>query len=111
MAKPRKKDGVVSPLSADVASVLRGMARGLEQAHPEIWANWPSIVGPEVARRAVPRSFDRGTLVVAVESSTWLQELSYLKEGILERLAEAVGPKVVKDIKLVLEPALRTNRS
>lgn len=83
------------------------MARGLKQAHPEIWANWPSIVGPDVARRAVPKSFSRATLVVAVESSTWLQELSYLKDDILERLAEAVGPNVVRNIKLVLEPQLR----
>jgi len=82
------------------------MARGLKQAHPEIWANWPAIVGPDVARRAVPRSFSRKTLVIAVESSSWLQELSYLREGILERLAEAVGPGVVDDVRFVLEPEL-----
>jgi predicted nucleic acid-binding Zn ribbon protein len=110
MPKRRKKNGAVTPLSADVTSVLRGMARGLDRAHPEIWASWPTIVGPDVARRAVPKSFSRATLVVAVESSTWLQELSYLKEQILDRLAEAVGPSVVKNIKLVLDPELRSSR-
>lgn len=83
------------------------MAKGLRNAHPEIWAGWPAIVGPEVARRAVPKSFSGSALVVAVANSTWLQELSFLKGEILDRIAEAVGPGVVEEIRLVLEPKLK----
>jgi predicted nucleic acid-binding Zn ribbon protein len=93
-------------VGADVTPLLRGMARRLKHAHPEIWANWPTIVGQEVSSRAVPRSFNGKTLVVAVASSSWLQELSFLKAELLERLADAVGPGVVRDIRLVLDPEL-----
>lgn len=73
--------------------------------HPEIWARWPSIAGPELARRAWPRAYRGRTLVLAVCSSSWLQELSYLERRLLDALAEAIGPGVVERIRLELDPA------
>jgi hypothetical protein len=110
MARRRRKSGAVRAIGGDVAPLLRGMARGLRNAHPEIWANWPTIVGPEVSRRAVPKSYRKKTLVIAVGSSAWLQELSFLKTQLLDRFADAVGPEVVKNIRLVLDPQLARTR-
>jgi hypothetical protein len=73
--------------------------------HPEIWARWSDIVGEDLARRALPRAFYNNTLILSVATSAWLQQLTYLKAVLLERFDEEIGPDVVKDIRLNLDPA------
>ena len=102
----RRKESRVSSLAAEVVPVLRQIGSGQRDVHPEIWARWNSIVVERVSRRAIPRALRGKTLVVGVASSSWLQELSYLKQTLLDRCADEVGPSVVKDIKLVLDPAI-----
>jgi len=84
--------------------VLRSVATGRRGVHPEIWARWGEIVGAEVGRRTAPRSLRGGTLTVAVGSSAWMQEISYLETRLLDRLAEEVGAGAVSAIRLVLDP-------
>lgn len=74
--------------------------------HPELWARWGDIVGPQLCRRCVPLSLQRGRLVVGVSNSTWLHELSFLIPALLDRFAEEVGPGIVKEIRLVAHPQL-----
>lgn len=100
----------MSPVGADVTPVLRGVFRGVRGAHPEIWSRWPQIAGREIARRAVPRSLRGGTLVLAVSSSVWMQELTYMKQRLLDAVADAVGPGVVRDVRLVLDPQVGATR-
>lgn len=102
----RRKESRVSSLAAEVVPVLRQIGAGQRNVHPEIWARWISIVGERIARRAIPQALRGRTLVVGVASSSWLQELSYLKPTLLDHLAEEIGPAVVKDIKLVLDPSI-----
>ena len=101
----RKHNGKLSHLDADLKTVLRKIGKGQKGIHPEIWARWRDIMGEELSRRSVPRNFYQGTLVVAVASSTWMLELSYLKSTLLDRFAEEIGPGTVKEIRLVLDPA------
>lgn len=70
---------------------------------PEIWARWFDLVGPAVARRAIPFALNGTTLIVAVASSAWMQELNYLKERMVERFCEEIGPEVVREIRFVLD--------
>ena len=102
----RRKKSEVSPLGAAVVPVLRQIGAGQRNVHPEIWARWTSIVGERVARRAVPKSIRGRLLIVGVASSSWLQELTYLKPTLLDRFAEEVGAAVVQDIKFVLDSSI-----
>ena len=102
----RRKESSVSRLAADVVPVLRQIGARQRDVHPEIWARWSTIVGARISGRAIPLALRGRTLVVGVASSSWLQELSYLKATLIDRLAEAVGPRVVRDIKLVLDPSI-----
>jgi predicted nucleic acid-binding Zn ribbon protein len=63
---------------------------------------WDAAVGPEVAKRARATAFRDGALVVEVTSSTWMNELTFLKPVILDRLAAELGPGVVRDIQFVM---------
>lgn len=62
---------------------------------------WPDAVGPRVARRARAVSFQEGTLVVEVEGSAWLQELSILKRDLVCQLNRHLGSPHVRDLRLI----------
>ena len=67
-----------------------------------IWPIWNEIVGVTVARNAQPEKIRNGTLFVKVSSSTWMQELQYMKEMISEKLNQSLGKEVVKNIFFVV---------
>lgn len=66
----------------------------------EIWRHWPEVVGPVVASRAQPLRIINGTLTVTVSSGPWMQELSFLKAVMKEKLNERLGGEVIREIVL-----------
>lgn len=47
---------------------------------------WPSLVGPDVARRAQPVALANGCLQIVVDNSPWLHELTLRETELTERL-------------------------
>ncbi len=76
-----------------------------------VWTFWDEEVGDALARHAQPAGFRAGVLSVRVDSTTWMQELSFLKEGIRERLNRRLGEELIRDIYFVTgkvtEPSAR----
>ncbi len=68
----------------------------------KIWEVWDNVVGPTVARNAQPESIRGRVLFVTVSSSTWMQQLQFLKEKILEKLNQSLGKTLVKSISFRL---------
>lgn len=62
-------------------------------------ALWPEVVGELTAGRTRPLHVNRGTMVVAVASSAWANQLNLLKSRYLEGLAQHVGPGVIQDLR------------
>jgi predicted nucleic acid-binding Zn ribbon protein len=63
-----------------------GIGRRLKQQN--VLADWPEIVGPRIAGATTPlRVAEHGTLVVAVRTAAWMQELTLLSPEILRLLA------------------------
>lgn len=102
----RRDELATTPLGAAVTAVMRDMAGSLKHAHAELWARWRDVVGPETYRRSFPTALRGTALTVGVSSSAWMQELSFLKAAILDRIAEEIGPGVVTEIRFVLDPEL-----
>ena len=70
-------------------------------------ALWPDVVGEVTAARTRPLHVNRGTMVVAVASSAWANQLNLLKSRYLEGIAARVGPGVIQDLRwrvAVLQP-------
>ncbi|SRR6266404_9897286 len=67
-----------------------------------IWRVWPDAVGSQVARRAQPVRLRGRTLLVAVSSAPWMQELQLLKRTILAELNARLGTAIVGDLFFVL---------
>ena len=88
------------PLSELLVESLQGkvMAERLREA--DIWRIWPEVVGPVVASRAQPVRIINGTLTVAVSSGPWMQELTFLKAIMQQKLNDRLEGNVVREIIL-----------
>lgn len=75
-----------------------GLERRLREAR--IALEWDKIVGEKVAAHSRPVALKGKTLVVNVDSSVWLSELShYFKGKILEKIHDEMGEKRIRDIR------------
>jgi predicted nucleic acid-binding Zn ribbon protein len=66
----------------------------------DLFRLWPQIVGERIARRAKPAHLQRGRLVIECGDSVWRAELQFLKPELLEKIHDAVGEGIVKEIFL-----------
>lgn len=64
--------------------------------------DWPSLVGPQIARRAQPGGIAGGTLAVVVDNSPWLQELRLREAELLSRLQDRYGAQSIKALRFTL---------
>ena len=70
----------------------------------EIWRVWKEVVGSVYAENAQPSKIRKKQLTVTVSDPIWLQELSFYKETILEKINEKLGRKAVNGIKIIVGP-------
>ncbi len=102
-----------APVADLMAAIFRGKPAEKRLEEGRIWLVWDAAVGRQIAAKARPVSFRDGTLTVAVVSAPWMQQLTSLKKGILEKLNERLGLEVVRDIYLKAgapEPFARKKR-
>jgi hypothetical protein len=104
--KPRRRRGKPVPIGQELTSVMRRIGQGQRGVHPELWARWGEIVGWDLGKRAFPRRLKGALLVVSVSSSAWMQELSFIKDALIEKIGQEVGPDIVSDIRFVLDTTL-----
>jgi predicted nucleic acid-binding Zn ribbon protein len=62
---------------------------------------WDDVVGERVAAHSHAVSYRDGTLVVEVDSASWMSELSYLKRRVAAELNRRLGKDLVQDIRLL----------
>jgi hypothetical protein len=68
-----------------------------------IWRLWEESVGSTVALRARPSWIQNRRLRVLVSDSIWLQELSFMEEGIRANLNRLMGREAVEKIEFRLD--------
>jgi predicted nucleic acid-binding Zn ribbon protein len=91
MAQPEVAASILERLAGRM-----GIANRLESEKAVVL--WERAVGENIARRARAMDIRSGILFVAVDNSVWLQELSLMKEVVIERVNSLVGRDVVEDI-------------
>lgn len=60
---------------------------------------WREIVGENIARSAYPIKVENGVMIVFTVSPIWADELSSLKQDILDKINNFLGRKVIYNIK------------
>jgi predicted nucleic acid-binding Zn ribbon protein len=61
---------------------------------------WPSIAGETIAGHTRPEMIRFKRLYLLVENSVWLQQLTFLKPGLIDKINTAAGKPIVADIIL-----------
>lgn len=74
----------------------QGWSRPLADAR--VFAEWPLLVGADVAAHCSPQSLRDGELRLAAESTAWATQLRLLTSVLLSRLAAELGSAVVRRI-------------
>ena len=64
-----------------------------------VWGVWDQAVGETVAQQAQPTFVRGGTLFVKCSSSTWMQQLQFMKGTICKELNRLLGKEVIKEIR------------
>lgn len=91
--RPRKLGDVMS-------DVLKQSGLADRVAQATVIPDWPSIVGPQIARVTEPLSVTpQGTLFVAVTTNAWMTELSLLEPDLLRRLNQRTGRLSIRKIR------------
>ncbi|MGZ3798124.1 MAG: DUF721 domain-containing protein, partial [Pseudobdellovibrionaceae bacterium] len=61
------------------------------------------FAGPTIAQNTEPVGFNRGILYLWVRNSSWMHQLSFMKDHIQETLNKRLGKPVVKNIRFTLD--------
>jgi len=88
---------LIAPLVARLAAAKRPSA-------DEVSTLWRRLVGPKAAKHSHPTSLRGGELMVAVDTSTWLWNLSLQRPRLLEGCQAAWGVDTVTMIRLRMKP-------
>jgi len=83
-----------------LSAVFKGKPAERRLDEGKIWLVWKAAVGPQIAARAWPVSVRDGILTVAVSSPPWMQQIGFLKKGIVEKINGRLGCDLVRDIFL-----------
>jgi hypothetical protein len=65
-----------------------------------IWQMWDQAVGEAIASRTKPLRITGGVLTVTVASGPWMQQLSFMKDELCQRINGCLGEDRVKEIIL-----------
>ena len=82
-----------------VKGVIKDLTGGGRLTEEEVNTAWSSAVGKRAARHTRPVSLKKSRLVVNVDGSGWLYELTLKKRDILKRLEGRLKDQKVKEIR------------
>jgi len=69
----------------------------------EVLSQWDEICPPMIAKHAKPIGFKDKKLSLEVNSSAWLNELTFFKKDLITELNQRAGKKVIKEIRFYLK--------
>ena len=89
----------------EISDIIRDILknRGWEAKVKEhgVFSVWDEVVGERIAKNSLPKKIDRGALVVITRNPTWTQQLTMMKEKIIDRLNKRLGDEIVKEIRFI----------
>jgi hypothetical protein len=91
MSAPEKIDGLINSFLSD-----RGYSSVCKEY--DIIQKWGDIVGNKVASNSECLKVDNGILYVSVISSSWRQEMTFLKTEILRKIKTNFNCQSIEDI-------------
>ncbi len=99
--RPRSE---LMPMGDIIASLMTDGTLPYRPDDIEIWRVWKEVVGQTYAEHSQPSKIRKKELTVTVTDAIWLQELTFQKEIILEKINGKLGRKAVNSIRVAVGP-------
>jgi hypothetical protein len=87
-------------LASTVATLAHQYGLKVRLVEYRLQQQWPGIVGDQIAAHTRPDTIRFRTLYLIAANSVWLQQLTFLKPSLLEKINAAAGSDVVSNIVL-----------
>lgn len=101
--KKPKADSIES-IGSVINKILQSGIRQQDAPLLQVWELWERAVGQIIAENARPAAFKGKILLVHVNSSPWLHQLSFLKKELLTKINRELGENLVDEIKFKIGP-------
>jgi len=88
------------PLGRTARDLARNRGWSPKIAEGMVFAEWPAVVGEQIAEHARPTALRDGVLSVTAESTAWATQLRMVQTQLLAKIAAAVGDGVVTALKI-----------
>jgi predicted nucleic acid-binding Zn ribbon protein len=89
-----------NPLEGLLKKIIGGISDKGGLTEEDVRGAWDAAVGEKAAAHSRPRALKGPRLIVSVDGSSWLYELTVRKKEILKKLEESLGNKRIKEITL-----------
>lgn len=90
--KPERIDGVIK-------SIIEGMHKDGRPTSETVEAIWKNIAGDKAACHTKPVHLRKKCLIVNVDGSSWLYELTLKKDSLLSGLKDKLGEDKIKELQ------------
>ena len=97
--KKKKSQSTPENVGSILERVFTTLNLGIKVKQYQIWDVWEDVVGEAIARQAQPHQIRNTVLWVTVSSSTWMQQLEFMKKQMANQLNDRIGEKVITDIR------------
>lgn len=87
------------PLEGLLKNIISDLGSGGKLSNDDISEAWKSVVGRRAFEHARPVSIRKSVIIVNVDASSWLYELTTKKKEILKDLSKRLKNKKVVDIR------------
>ena len=91
-------------LDQTAVDALRSLLDSQPTTEAKVAFAWTIAAGPTLARAATVTWSENGTLRVTARTDAWRQELARARPLIARRVADLVGPQVVRQIAIDVVP-------
>jgi predicted nucleic acid-binding Zn ribbon protein len=69
----------------------------------KLWKRWEDYVGTSISQVCEPVGYYRGELVIWVKNSSWIHQLTFMKDPILKKINQRLGIHYVHSIRFTLD--------
>ncbi len=104
MTRPVKEKRAFVHLGSVIREMLKNHRLATDTSLIQVWDIWEASVGEVIAANTRPAAFKGDLLIVNATSSSWLQQLRFLKPEIIRKINHALKEVSVQDIKFKIGP-------
>ena len=104
MTRPDKEKRSFVHIGNVIRDMLKNNRLETDTSLIRVWDVWEEAVGEAIAANTRPAAFKGHLLIVHATSSSWIQQLRFLKPEIIQKINHALGDVLVNDIKFKIGP-------